>query len=199
MSTDLDAARKRAATTYNAAADTYDDPANTFWSRFGRATVDRLALRSGDLVLDVCCGTGASAIPAAEAVGPTGRVLAIDLATQLLERGRARAAAQDLDNIEFREGDLLDPALPEWGFDVVVCVFGIFFVPEMEKAVAALWRLVKPGGRLAITTWGPRLFEPANSAFWDSVKDVRPELHKGFNPWDRITTPTSLAQLLRDG
>jgi ubiquinone/menaquinone biosynthesis C-methylase UbiE/mannose-6-phosphate isomerase-like protein (cupin superfamily) len=199
MTTDLDAARRRAATTYNAAADRYDDPANTFWSRFGRATVDRLNLRPGDQVLDACCGTGASAIPAAEAVGPTGRVLAIDLAGQLLERGRARAAALGLDNVEFREGDFLDPALPEWGFDVVVCVFGIFFVPEMEKGVAALWRLVKPGGRLAITTWGPRLFEPANTAFWNSIKDVRPELHKGFNPWDRITTPASLVALLREG
>lgn len=56
-------------TTYNAAADSYDHPANTFWDRYGRRTVDRLRLRRGDRVLDVCCGSGASALPAAEAVG----------------------------------------------------------------------------------------------------------------------------------
>ncbi len=52
-----DDAKAKAATTYNAAADYYDDPANSFWERFGRATVERLRLPLGARVLDVCCGT----------------------------------------------------------------------------------------------------------------------------------------------
>ena len=52
---------------------------------------------------------------------------------------------------------------------------------------------------LAITTWGPRFFEPANTAFWDAVATVRPELHKGFNPWDRISDPDTLRAMLEEG
>jgi len=77
----------------------------------------------------------------------------------------------------------------------VVCVFGIFFLPDMSAALASLWRLVRPGGVLAVTTWGPRLFEPASGAFWEAVRDERPDLVRGFNQWDLVVTPESLAQL----
>lgn len=194
-----DEARARAAATYNAASDAYDDPANSFWERFGRSTVTRLGLRRGERVLDVCCGSGASALAAAEAVGSEGSVLGVDLAERLLVRARAKADARGLSNVEFRSGDMLDLRLPAGSFDAVVCVFGIFFAPDMTAAVRSLWHCVRPGGRLAITTWGPRFLEPANSAFWDSIRAVRPDLYKGFNPWDRICDPASLRELLRAG
>jgi SAM-dependent methyltransferase len=66
-------------------------------------------------------------------------------------------------------GDMLDLRLPGLHFDAVVCVFGIFFVPDMVVAVRALWQLVRSNGQLAITTWGPRFFEPATTAFWNSI------------------------------
>jgi hypothetical protein len=81
----------------------------------------------------------------------------------------------------------------------VVCLFGIFFVPDMSAAVRGLWNVVRPGGKLAITTWGPRWFEPGSTAFWNSIRDVRPDLHKGFNPWDRIVDPSALREVLREG
>jgi hypothetical protein len=49
------------------------------------------------------------------------------------------------------------------------------------------------------TTWGPRFFEPATTAFWNAVREVRPELHKGFNPWDRISEPAAVQALLLAG
>jgi len=192
-------AQARAAATYDAAADAYDDAANTFWDRFGRRTVHRLGLAAGARVLDVCCGSGASAIPAAEAVGATGSVLGVDLSRRLLEIARRKARLRGLRNIEFRDGDMLDLGLPAGGFDAVICVFGIFFVPDMAAAVRALWELVRPGGRLAITTWGPRFFEPGSTAFWNSVRGVAPELHRAFNPWDRICDPDALRRLLAEG
>ena len=194
-----DDAGARAAATYNAAADFYDDAANSFWGRFGRRTVERLRPPPGAHVLDVCCGSGASAIPAAEAVGPNGFVLGIDLAEGLLDLARKKARDLGLQNIEFRSGDMLDLRFPEAEFDAVVCVFGIFFVPDMPAAVRALWHVVRPGGRLAITTWGPRFLEPASTAFWNAVRDVRPDLYKGFNPWDRICDLSAVRQLLAEG
>jgi len=181
------------AATYNAASDSYD--ANAFWGRFGQRTVERLGLRNGARVLDVCCGSGASALPAAEAVGPDGFVLGVDLAEDLLALARRKAA--HLRNVEFRRGDMLD--LPPGEFDAVVCVFGIFFVPDIAAAVRSLRGRVRPGGQLAITTWGPRYLEPASSVFWDSVRAVRPDLYKGFTPWDRINDPESLRAVLAEG
>jgi len=131
--------------------------------------------------------------------GPTGSVLGIDLAEKLLERARAKAAERGLGNTEFRRGDLLDLRLPVDHFDAVICVFGIFFVPDMAAAVRALWQVLRPGGKLAVTTWGPRFFEPATTAFWNAVREVRPDLHKGFNPWDRICEPSALQALLKEG
>ena len=87
---------------------------------------------------------------------------------------------------------MLSLRFPAESFDAVVCVFGIFFVPDMVMAVNELWRRVRPGGRLAVTTWGLNLFEPGNNMFWRSIMDVRPDLYKGFNPWDRIDNPGTL-------
>ena len=186
---------RRAARTYGAAADHYGLASLGFWDRFGAATVARLPLAASHSVLDLCCGAGASAIPAAHAVGPAGPVLGIDVAEPLLELARARAAREGLDNAEFRHGDATRTGLPDGCFDAVVCVFGVFFAPDMPAFAAEMWRLVRPGGMLAITTWGPGLFEPANTCFWESVGEVEPSLVRAFNPWDAITTPAALAGL----
>ncbi len=188
--------KARVAATYNAASDAYDAPENSFWSRYGARTVERLQLQPGMRVLDVCAGSGASAIPAAEAVGPAGRVVAVDIADELLERLRAKAASRGLRQLDARAGDLLHLDQGEAAFDAVICVFGIFFVTDMPEAIRQLWRAVAPGGRLAITTWGPRLFEPLNKQFWDAVRVERPDLYKQFNPWDSVTEPEMLRALL---
>ena len=118
-----------------------------FWAWYGRRTVERLRLRRGARVPDVCCGTGASTLPAAQAVGPEGQVIAVDLAGELLKLGQAKAQAAWLHCMEFHRGDMTGLGFPDGYFDAVVCVFGIFFVPDMKTRVAELWRMVRPGGR----------------------------------------------------
>jgi ubiquinone/menaquinone biosynthesis C-methylase UbiE len=189
-------AQARAAFTYNAASDFYDASPLGFWDYFGRRTIQLASLPIGSRVLDVCCGAGASALPAAEAVGPTGNVIGVDLAKKLLESARRKAIQRRLGNVQFEVGDMLSLRFPVASFDAVVCVFGIFFVPDMAMAVSELWSRVRPGGKLAVTTWGPNFCEPASAAFWRSIKNVRPDLYKGFNPWDRIDNLASLSKIL---
>ena len=193
-----EAARLKAEKTYNAAADQFDAQPLAFWDRHGRRTIERMRLGRGAKVLDVCCGSGASALPAAHTVGPQGSVIAVDLAEELLKLGRAKAGAAALKCVDFRRADMTALGLPGNCFDAVVCVFGIFFVPDMEAQVAKLWHLVRPGGQLAITTWGPGIFAPAYEIWLAAVRGVRPDLYNAFNPWDRITTAHAVRRLFAD-
>ncbi len=189
----------RAELTYASAADHYVRPALDFWNRWGDATIARVPLSPGDRVLDVCCGAGASAIPAALKVGPTGRVLGLDLAEPLLALARTRASGLGVGNVVFEQQDATATGFDSESFDAVVCVFGVFFAADMADFVAEMWRLVRPGGTLAITTWGPRWCEPASDIFWSAVARLEPDLFRSFNPWDEITTPAALTDLLVRG
>ena len=199
MRSELEAAKAKAEATYNLAAELFDSGSNAFWSRHGERTVERLKLEPGSTVLDVGCGTGASAIPAAEKVGPRGKVIAVDLAEKMLSQGRARAAGRGLANIDFRRGDMTNLGFPDMHFDAVVCVFAVFFVPDMERLVGELWRMVRPGGQLAITSWSRGFLEPCVSHFWDEVERRRPDLKRAFNPWDRIAEVATMRQMLQAG
>ena len=106
MDDPLKRAKEKAAATYNAAADHFDDEPLGFWDLIGKRTITNLKLQTGAKILDVGCGTGASALPAAQAVGKNGSVVGVDLASRLLDRARAKALAAGLDNIEFRLADM---------------------------------------------------------------------------------------------
>jgi SAM-dependent methyltransferase len=99
-------------------------------------------------------------------------------------------------NVEWHVADI--SALPHGPdrFDVVVCGFGIYHARDMTATSRRLWQLVRPGGQLLIATWSEQLFEPANAAFWETVRHVRPSLRGPFNPWDAIDTPDHLVDML---
>jgi ubiquinone/menaquinone biosynthesis C-methylase UbiE len=142
----MDAAKLKAAATYNAAADHFDDEPLHFWTRIGRRTIDRLDLPKGAIVLDVGCGAGSSAIPAAERVGPSGQVVGVDLAERLLEVAAEKAVRTGLLNVRFVAKDMERLCYPDCCFDAVVAVFSIFFVTDMTKQLRELWRMCRPGG-----------------------------------------------------
>ncbi|HWU88014.1 MAG TPA: methyltransferase domain-containing protein [Kofleriaceae bacterium] len=192
-------AKKRTADCYNATADHYDDAPNVFMVEPGRRTVAQLGLSPGAVVLDVGSGTGHTALPAAEIVGPTGRVIGIDLADQLLARGRAKAAQRGLRNVDFRVADMEALDFPDGDFDAITCTFAIFFVEDMVAQVRRFWRMLRPGGQLAITVWGKRFFEPMKAVFWSAVRDVRPDLYRAYHPWDRIDSEEAITSILLAG
>jgi ubiquinone/menaquinone biosynthesis C-methylase UbiE len=188
--------RETVSATYNAAGDHYD--ALPFWGYYGERSAARAELHPGEIVLDVCSGTGASAIPAARAVGPSGRVIGLDLAPSLIVFAREKAAAEGMAQVEFRHADFDQAYFRPASFDAAICVFGIFFFPDMRATLLKMWRFLRPGGRLVITTWGADVFEPGNTVFWNAVRDVRPELYKSFQAWDRLRTPERVAGLFED-
>jgi ubiquinone/menaquinone biosynthesis C-methylase UbiE len=183
---------------YNTTADHFDDPPLNFWNACGARSVDVAGVQVGQMVLDVCCGTGASAIPAAERVGQSGRVIGVDFSENLLELARAKARDRALENVEFVLDDMTSLALPDRSFDIVNCVFGIFFAPDMASALSGLWRKVRPGGKIALAVWGERVMEPGGTIFWEAVDAIRPELRPKVVPWERLTTPAGVAALFSD-
>ena len=130
--------------------------------------IARLSLKPGDRVLDVACGTGNLAIPAARAGAI---VTAVDIAPNLLEHGRDRAKAEGL-SIQFDEGDAEALSYPDASFDVVVTMYGAMFAPRPELVAAELVRVCKPGGRIAMANWTPEGF--IGQMFKTTAKHVPP-------------------------
>jgi ubiquinone/menaquinone biosynthesis C-methylase UbiE len=180
----------RTAATYTAAADTLDSL--PFWHHFGRRTVERLGLEAGARVLDLCCGSGASALPAAEAVGPTGWVLGVDITEPLLEQARAKAAARGLAHVTFRAAPVESLVFEPGEFDAVLSVFGLFFIEDMSALLARAWRWLRPGGPLAITVWGQDVLAPGEGLFWEAVVAEEPSLQTAGHA-SRLDTADKIA------
>jgi SAM-dependent methyltransferase len=113
--------------------------------------IARLALRPGARVLDVACGSGNLSIPAARAGA---LVTGVDIATNLLEQARARAASEGL-TIQFDEGDAEDLPYSAGAFDEVVSMYGAMFAPRPELVAAELVRVCRAGGRISMANWTP--------------------------------------------
>jgi SAM-dependent methyltransferase len=111
-------------------------------------------IRAGERVLDVGCGTGVVALTAARAGA---QVNGLDLTPALLERARQNATLAGV-NIDFKEGDAESLPYADGSFDVVVSQFGHMFAPRPEVAVREMLRVLKPGGRIAFSTWPPEMF-----------------------------------------
>jgi SAM-dependent methyltransferase len=116
--------------------------------------IARLELRPGMKVLDVACGTGNQSLPAARAGA---QVTGVDIASNLLEQARQRAAGENL-KIQFEEGDAEQLAYGDAQFDVVLSMFGAMFAPRPEVVARELQRVCRPGGLIAMANWTPDSF-----------------------------------------
>ncbi|HTC91265.1 MAG TPA: class I SAM-dependent methyltransferase [Bryobacteraceae bacterium] len=120
-------------------------------SKAAEAFVDRLQLKPGARVLDVACGTGNLAIPAAR---KRAQVWGVDIAPNLLAQARDRASAENL-QATFEEGDAEQLPYPDAHFDVVMSMFGAMFGPRPERVAAELARVCRSGGTIAMANWVP--------------------------------------------
>src|SRR5215831_18376738 len=119
----------------------------------GEDLVKRIGIRKGLKVLDLGCGDGTTALPAAK-LGA--EVLGVDIARNLVAAGNRRVAEHGLTNCTFREGDAtnLQP-IPDGGFDVVVSIFGAMYAPKPFDVAKEIVRVTRPGGRIVMGNWIP--------------------------------------------
>ncbi len=115
--------------------------------------LDLAGVRPGSQVLDVAAGTGEQALLAARRVGPTGAVLATDVAAPMLERAAASARHAGLDWVTTQVMDAHDLALPGDRFDAVICRQGLMYLADLDRALAGMRRVLRDGGRLAALVW----------------------------------------------
>jgi ubiquinone/menaquinone biosynthesis C-methylase UbiE len=141
------------------------------WGRYavfidtrGRALTGRLldlsAVRSGERVLELAGGPGGLGLAAASHVGPEGEVVTSDIALEMTAIASERAHALGLHNVRTRVLDLEAIDEPDGSYDVVLCRDGLQFATEPERAAHEIRRVLRPGGRVAVATWGPRERNP---------------------------------------
>jgi ubiquinone/menaquinone biosynthesis C-methylase UbiE len=119
----------------------------------GEALVQRLGITKGLRVLDLGCGDGTTALPAAK-LGAD--VLGVDIARNLVEVGNKRAAEHGLTNCTFQEGDASNlEQLPDKAFDLVISIFGAMFAPKPFEVAKEMVRVTRPGGRIVMGNWIP--------------------------------------------
>lgn len=115
------------------------------------------ALKAGERVLDVACGTGLVTFPAAEAVGVGGEVVGTDISEAMIDLVRQMASERGITNVSFDRADAEDMGtLTDASFDAVLTALGLMYVPDVVQALKEQHRVLKPGGRAVAAVWGQR-------------------------------------------
>ena len=163
--------------------------------------VELAGVQPGSRVLDVAAGYGEPALTAARRTGPEGRVVATDISAEMLTYARERAGSAGLDNVEFMESDASSLDFPHESFDAAVSRWGIIFEPDAEAAATRIRGFLKPGSRIAISSWGepdqvPFLSIPMRTTM--ERFDVPPPPPGTPGPLSR-PTPAAIGGLLEGG
>lgn len=118
--------------------------------------LDMTALRPGERVLDVACGTGLISLRVARSVGAAGAVVGTDIAGQMVEAARLIAAEHEVGNVTFERADAEELPFADGSFDAAICGLGLMYVPDPIRALREMGRTLRRGGRAAAAVWGAR-------------------------------------------
>jgi ubiquinone/menaquinone biosynthesis C-methylase UbiE len=151
------------------------------FGRCGSRLLELLRPSPGSKLFDVGSGTGAVALLASAWVGPEGQVAGSDIAMTMVKLARQAAAKQGSTGFALCQMDAERLGLPTASFDSVTCAFSLFQFPDMERALAEMRRVLKPGGRLALSNWGPGYFSP--------IASMQRELFREFGLRPLLTNP----------
>ncbi len=193
----MDDEKRRIAAAFDLAAVDYDAPLRRGFDLHAGALVREVRIPPGARVLDVATGTGKVALLAAQVVGPSGHVVGVDLSEGMLAQARRKAG--DLP-VEFRQMDSEALQFNDASFDVVLCGFGVFFPPDIVRGLREMHRVLRPGGRVAFSTWARGSFEPMSGMFLARQDRYGvPRLRSPRTGWMELSDPEHLLVLLEQG
>ncbi len=174
----------------------YDHPALSFFPETAKRLINHLELNSSDNLLDVCTGTGVVALTAAEKI-TQGAITGIDLSSGMLQQAINKALEKGFRNTQFQQMDLEEindqtQGLKDNSYDVATSSFGLFFLEDMTTNLQNIANKVKPGGKVAITSFTNDAFSPMSDIFLKHYEEAGKEVQP--LSWKRLSTKEQLTE-----
>ncbi|WP_243793843.1 class I SAM-dependent methyltransferase [Saccharopolyspora gloriosae] len=183
--------------TFQKAANEYTKIQNDFPKVIRDPLLADMAVKEGDRILDLPCGTGDSIVKAAELAGPTGHALAIDVSPSMIEEAKENAEAAGVKNIQFLVEDMDKAQFDAAAYDIVVSANGPFFASDLKAFLVKMWGAVKPGGKLVLMTLGRNFLTPISGVFLDLAQNKTEDLQVSI-PWRTTEDILFLKTLLEE-
>jgi len=179
-------------------ADSYDCAALRFFPFTADQLARRLAPQPGEKILDVATGTGAVAVAVAQRL-QGGRVIGVDFSERMLDRAYANVRRMALHNIDLHPMDATALEFRADYFDALTCSFGLFFLSDMSAALREWRRVLRPGGRILLTSFAASAFQPLVQLYCDQLAaQCGSQLAVADLPWQRLADTDVFRELLAD-
>jgi ubiquinone/menaquinone biosynthesis C-methylase UbiE len=188
-----DEQKQKVMNTFDTASEGYDCAGLRFFSKSAAHLIKLMQLKGDENLLDIATGTGHVAIAAAQEL-QHGSVTGIDLSEKMLQRAIHKAHEMGLRNVTFERCDIEAMGFDDNTFDVASCAFGLFFLPDMENGLRCISKVLKPGGKLAITSFTSSQMMPLRGMLFNRIKGYGVEEPK--LSFMRLDNPDKISALL---
>ncbi|MCF6208286.1 MAG: class I SAM-dependent methyltransferase [Ghiorsea sp.] len=155
-------------------------------AQYAEVAVDTLALHDGSKVLDVACGSGSVSLMVAKQVES---VHAIDFSVSMLDICKQKADENHIKNIQTFHGDAQKLPFENAHFDAAISMFGLMFFPDRKAGLAEMYRTLKQGGRVAISSWSPVVDSPAMNIVFGAMREMNPDIPEPQTMIDSLENP----------
>lgn len=155
-------------------------------AQYAEVAVNKLALHQGSKVLDVACGSGSVSLMVAKRVA---FVHAIDFSLPMLDICQQKADEENIKNIQIFHGDAQKLPYEDENFDAAISMFGLMFFPDRKAGLSEIYRILKQGGRVAISSWSPVADSPAMDIVFGALREMNPDIPEPQTIIDSLESP----------